>query len=101
MNREINTSEFQKRINQAVGHVAKKITKMVIHYDDNSTIILEDGGRVGRTGNWDTHCSICGEKSDSSVCSPECEEEAYEILSQIREEEYQNELLYDKMRDNL
>ena len=66
MNREINTSEFQKRINQAVGHVAKKITKMVIHYDDNSTIVLEDGGRVGRTGNWDTHCSICGEKSDSS-----------------------------------
>tara|TARA_A100000172_G_C2982881_1_gene90032 strand:- start:154 stop:456 length:303 start_codon:yes stop_codon:yes gene_type:complete len=100
MNREIDTNDFQKEINQVVGHVAKKITKMVIHYNDESTIILEDG-RVGRTGNWDTHCSICGEKSDSSVCSPECEEEAHEILSQIREEEYKNELLYDKMRDNL
>ena len=78
----------------------KKIKKMVIYYDDDSTIILENG-MVGRTGNWDNHCAICGEKSEQSICSDECQEEAYEILSQIREEEYQNELLYDKMRDNL
>jgi len=100
MNREIDTSEFQRKINQVVGKTMKKITKMVIHYDDDSTIMLEDG-RVGRTGNWDTHCSICGEKSESYVCSDKCEEEAHKILSQMREEEYQNELLHDKMRDNL
>jgi len=101
MNREIDTSEFQRKINQVVGKTMKKITKMIIHYDDDSTIILEDGGRVGRTGDWEVYCSICGEKSESSVCSPQCEEEAHKILSQIREEEYQDELLYDKMRDNL
>ena len=101
MNREIDTSDFQKRINQAVGKVAKKITKMVIHYDDDSTIILEDGGKVGRTGNWETHCVLCGEKSETTICSDECDNEAFEILAQMREEEYLNDLLYDKMRDNL
>tara|TARA_R100000152_G_C6772763_1_gene199813 strand:+ start:835 stop:942 length:108 start_codon:yes stop_codon:yes gene_type:complete len=31
--------------------MSKKITKMVVHYDDGSTITLENG-KVGRTGNW-------------------------------------------------
>ena len=95
------TSEFQRKINQVVGTLTKRISKMVIHYTDGSTIILEDGGRVGRTGEWDTYCAICDEKSENYVCSDKCEERANEILSQMREEEYQNELLYDKMRDNL
>ena len=30
----------------------KNIVKMVIHYDDGSTIILENG-EVGRTGDWE------------------------------------------------
>ena len=30
----------------------KRITKMVIHYEDGSTIVLENG-RVGRTGDWE------------------------------------------------
>ena len=72
---------------------------MVIYYDDDSTIILENG-MVGRTGNWYNHCAICGENSELSICSDECLEEAYEILSQIREVEYQNELLYDLQVDN-
>ena len=52
MNREIDTSEFQRKLNQALPKTAKRITKMVVHYNDGSTIILE-GGKVGRTGDWE------------------------------------------------
>ena len=52
MNREIDTSEFQRALNQAIPKTKKTITKMVVHYSDGSTIILE-GGRVGRTGDWE------------------------------------------------
>jgi len=32
--------------------MSKKIIKAVIHYEDGSTITLENG-RVGRTGDWE------------------------------------------------
>ena len=39
-------------------------------------------------------CALCKKESESSICI-DCEEEAFEIIQQIYEEEYQNEL-----RDN-
>ena len=52
MNREIDTNDFQKALNRVIPKSEKKITKMVVHYSDGSTIILE-GGKVGRTGDWE------------------------------------------------
>lgn len=59
MNRDIDTSDFQKEINKTIGKKdnitlkdKRHIVKMVVHYSDGATITLE-GGKVGRTGDWE------------------------------------------------
>tara|TARA_R110002012_G_scaffold317770_1_gene534828 strand:- start:293 stop:451 length:159 start_codon:yes stop_codon:yes gene_type:complete len=45
-------------------------------------------------------CALCNCETENSVCS-DCEEEAFNIVNQLLEEEYLRDLWYDKMRDNL
>ena len=46
-------------------------------------------------------CVLCDEPvKQSSVCI-DCEEEAFNIVQELYEQEYMNDLLYDKMRDKL
>ena len=50
MNREIDTNELQRKINETVGKVEpkKKIVKMTVYYDDGSSVHLLEGGKVFR-----------------------------------------------------
>ena len=50
MNREIDTNELQRKINETVGKFEpkKKIVKMTVYYDDGSTVHLLEGGKVFR-----------------------------------------------------